>query len=151
MAKSAGLVLSLLLLFLLCVIPISVFNILQALELNNKEYDVPLGIALFMIYWVQYALNCILYAASNRNYRLAYKYFLVTCLCPAASEDSTLVWGVSFSSRRVPPPLQQRRSYPLSASEVSVRGRYRAPTPLTQQYLTAPRIHRQPNHDARLS
>ncbi|XP_071536879.1 protein trapped in endoderm-1-like isoform X2 [Panulirus ornatus] len=72
MVRSTALVLALLLLFLLCVIPVCVYNV----EVMTTGYrNVPLGISIFMIYWTQYGVNFLVYAASNVNYRKAYKKF----------------------------------------------------------------------------
>ncbi|XP_042894125.1 protein trapped in endoderm-1-like [Penaeus japonicus] len=76
MVKSTILVLSLLLLFLVCVIPICVYNIKVIMEKDIDSYDVPLGIFIFMIYWIQYGVNYLVYAAINANYRRAYKQFI---------------------------------------------------------------------------
>ncbi|XP_037784545.1 protein trapped in endoderm-1-like [Penaeus monodon] len=77
MFKSTVLVLSLLLLFLVCVIPICVYNIKLIMEEDLVSYDVPLGIFIFMIYWIQYGVNYLVYAAINANYRKAYKQFVL--------------------------------------------------------------------------
>ncbi|XP_042218863.1 protein trapped in endoderm-1-like isoform X2 [Homarus americanus] len=72
MLKSTALLLALLLLFLACIIPICVYNIMMLVTGRNQ---VSLGIGIFMFYWLQYAVNFMIYAASNTNYRKAYKYF----------------------------------------------------------------------------
>lgn len=72
MLRSAALLLALLLLFLVCIIPICVYNVIT---LVTDKIHVPLGIAIFMNYWIQYGINFLVYAASNANYRKAYKQF----------------------------------------------------------------------------
>nr|XP_053650579.1 protein trapped in endoderm-1-like [Cherax quadricarinatus] len=72
MLRSAGLLLALLLLFLVCVVPICLYNIVN---LATDRDDVPIGIAIFMFYWIQYGVNFLVYGASNQAYRKAYAQF----------------------------------------------------------------------------
>ncbi|XP_050710975.1 mucin-5AC-like isoform X1 [Eriocheir sinensis] len=73
MMKSTVLLLMLLFLFLACVIPMCAYSV----DSLFSERKIQLGIAIFMIYWTQYGVNFIVYAASNENYRTAYKQFLM--------------------------------------------------------------------------
>ncbi|XP_045602977.1 protein trapped in endoderm-1-like [Procambarus clarkii] len=72
MLRSTALLLALLLLYLVCVIPVCVYSVVSIV---TDDKHVPLGIAIFMNYWIQYGINFLVYAASNANYRKAYKQF----------------------------------------------------------------------------
>lgn len=74
MMKTSALLLALLFLYLVCVIPICVYNVVSLVPKKGRP-NVPLGIAIFMVYWIQYGVNFLVYAASNANYRKAYKQF----------------------------------------------------------------------------
>lgn len=73
MVRSTALLLALLLLFLASVIPVCVYNIET---LVKDEVDVPVNIAIYMIYWIPYGLNFLVYAAINHKYRTAYHQLL---------------------------------------------------------------------------
>ncbi|MPC29567.1 hypothetical protein E2C01_022807 [Portunus trituberculatus] len=90
--RSTALVLCLLTMFLLCVIPNAVYNIVSIT--CRTEEDV-VAMVTFMIYWIQYGINFILYAAGNRNFRQAYIQFLqavseTLCSCCHPSSQSPL-------------------------------------------------------------
>nr|XP_045599598.1 protein trapped in endoderm-1-like isoform X2 [Procambarus clarkii] len=72
MVRSTALLLALLLLFLVCVIPICVYNVRT---LITGDVSVPLNVAIYMLYWVQYGVNFLVYAAVNSKFRTAYKQF----------------------------------------------------------------------------
>ncbi len=57
--------------YFLFVGPISLANIFDT-EVNNPEAN----LGLFYLYWLQYSLNFIIYAARSEQYRKAYVYFL---------------------------------------------------------------------------
>ncbi|KAK8406164.1 hypothetical protein O3P69_007116 [Scylla paramamosain] len=112
--RSTALVLCLLTVFLLCVIPNAVYNIVSITRGTNE--DVVVALVTFMIYWVQYGVNFILYAAGNRNFRQAYIQFLqavseTLCPCchlrspspmpspvPSSHNDGIMAGGVSCRS-----------------------------------------------------
>lgn len=67
--RSTALLLGLLLLFLVCVIPNAVYNVISFYpELVNSA----VGVGIYAFYWTQYGVNFLVYAASNKNYRRAY-------------------------------------------------------------------------------
>ncbi|XP_042218860.1 protein trapped in endoderm-1-like isoform X1 [Homarus americanus] len=72
MMRSTALLLALLLLFLFCVIPICVHNVETLL---TGQINIPLNIAIYMLYWVQYGVNFFVYAAVNPRFRKACKQF----------------------------------------------------------------------------
>ncbi|XP_063586368.1 protein trapped in endoderm-1-like [Penaeus indicus] len=81
--RSTALLLGLLLLFLVCVIPNAVYNVISFYpEFINSA----VGVGIYAFYWTQYGVNFLVYAASNKNYRKAY-----VLLFTRASE--ALRWG----------------------------------------------------------
>ncbi|XP_045599568.1 compound eye opsin BCRH2 [Procambarus clarkii] len=94
----------LLFVYLVCVIPICVYNISLGDNVSEKK---ELGIVLYCIYWSQYCINNFIYVVSNEKYRSAYCQFLYFLLCreipkvalhPAAKKvaQSQQVFTVSF-------------------------------------------------------
>ncbi|XP_066965135.1 protein trapped in endoderm-1-like [Macrobrachium rosenbergii] len=73
MLRSVTLILALLFIFLICVIPICVYNLVC---LVRKESHVALGIFIYMVYWIQYGVNVFLYVARNGNFRRAFKQLI---------------------------------------------------------------------------
>ncbi|XP_047470555.1 uncharacterized protein LOC125026287 [Penaeus chinensis] len=94
--KSSALVLTLLLLFLVCVIPICIHN----LFLGNTEdtIRIPAGNILYMIYWLQYAINFILYTAISANFRSAYRRFF-SLFFPSCRRETSNVCHVFITQR----------------------------------------------------
>ncbi|XP_076059219.1 uncharacterized protein LOC143035903 [Oratosquilla oratoria] len=72
MWKSSAMTLGLLLLFMACVVPICVYNVMYALD---KTVCVEAGIIIFAFYWIQFGVNFLIYAASNAAYRKAFLVF----------------------------------------------------------------------------
>ncbi|XP_027229092.2 protein trapped in endoderm-1 [Penaeus vannamei] len=74
--RSTALLLGLLLLFLVCVIPNAVYNVISFYpELVNSSVFV----GIYAFYWTQYGVNFLVYAASNENYRRAYGHLFWRC------------------------------------------------------------------------
>ncbi|XP_068238145.1 protein trapped in endoderm-1-like [Palaemon carinicauda] len=80
MMRSVTLILALLFTFLICVIPICVYNIVC---LIRNESHVTLGIFIYMVYWIQYDVNVFLYVARNENFRKAFKQLIAFSLYKA--------------------------------------------------------------------
>lgn len=84
LVKSSVIVFTLMLLFLVCVIPICIHNVFLSDTVDSAR--VPTGIVLYMIYWLQYAVNFILYTVVSANFRSAYRrffgLFLPACRSP---------------------------------------------------------------------
>ncbi|XP_069185300.1 protein trapped in endoderm-1-like [Procambarus clarkii] len=94
MLRSTALLLGLLLLYLICVIPVCVY---RALTLADNINRVPLGIAIYMNYWTEYGINFLVYAASNANYRKAYKQFFKLILEQIWKSYKSLICNCSKS------------------------------------------------------
>ncbi|XP_063586371.1 uncharacterized protein LOC134763761 [Penaeus indicus] len=96
LVKSSALVLTLLLLFLICVIPICIHNLfLSNIDDNTRTYA---GNILYMIYWLQYAVNFILYTAISANFRSAYRRFF-SLFFPSCRRESRNVYNVFITQR----------------------------------------------------
>lgn len=80
-SRTTRVIVKLLFVYLVCVIPVCVFNLYEAPN-PGKHKDV--GIALYCLYWMQYCVNNFIYVVSNGRYRCAYYQFLcwVTCRRP---------------------------------------------------------------------
>ncbi len=57
--------------FVICVGPITVWNVMDTSERNPN-----IGLSLYCIYWIQYTLNFFIYAFQSAQFRQAYKDFL---------------------------------------------------------------------------
>ncbi|XP_064095187.1 uncharacterized protein LOC135207388 [Macrobrachium nipponense] len=84
MVKSVTLISALLLMFFISVTPMAIYSTLTMIE---KNPDVPLGIAIFMIYWIQYGVNFLIYIARNENFQRAFSQVLSGPRCSSSSND----------------------------------------------------------------
>ncbi|XP_068245112.1 protein trapped in endoderm-1-like [Palaemon carinicauda] len=74
MMRAVSLALALLLLFLICVVPICLYEtVINVTEVPPGKY----GIFFHMVYWSMYSLNVHLYSFRNKNFKEAYKNFIV--------------------------------------------------------------------------
>ncbi|XP_069980064.1 melatonin receptor type 1B-B-like [Penaeus vannamei] len=98
LVKSSILVLSLLLLFLVCVVPICIHNLIPK-DVVSPEVHIPAGLFLYKIYYLQYAINFMLYNIMSANFRSAYRrffsLFFPSCCSPVG--DSSTIYSVSAS------------------------------------------------------
>ena len=62
--------------YLVCVIPICIWNVTLGNENMHYTWNQILGIILYCIYWLQYCINCFIYGISHPKYREAFKQFL---------------------------------------------------------------------------
>ncbi|CAL4235810.1 unnamed protein product, partial [Meganyctiphanes norvegica] len=79
-SRTTKVILRLLLVYIVCVIPICVFNIIQTITCFAKPLK-DVGIFLYCIYWLQYCINNLIYVVSNDKYRFAYKQFIALLRC----------------------------------------------------------------------
>nr|XP_053650580.1 neuropeptide CCHamide-1 receptor-like [Cherax quadricarinatus] len=77
-SRTTRVIVKLLLVYLVCVIPVCVYNISLGDDVSQKK---ELGIVLYCIYWFQYCINNFVYVVSNERYRNAYWQFLCFMLC----------------------------------------------------------------------
>lgn len=75
-SRTTRVIVKLLFVYLVCVIPICVFNLC---EVPGKHKET--GIALYCLYWLQYCVNNFIYVVSNGRYRCAYYQFLCWATC----------------------------------------------------------------------
>nr|XP_027212228.1 uncharacterized protein LOC113805440 [Penaeus vannamei] len=98
LVKSSILVLSLLLLFLVCVVPICIHNLIPK-DVVSPEVHIPAGLFLYKIYYLQYAINFMLYNIMSANFRSAYRrffsLFFPSCCSPVG--NSSTIYSVSAS------------------------------------------------------
>lgn len=88
-SRTTRVIVKLLFVYLVCVIPICVFNLCEAPN-PGKHKDT--GIAVYCLYWMQYCINNFIYVVSNGRYRRAYFQFLCWITCrhvPCPSIPST--------------------------------------------------------------
>lgn len=72
----------LLFVFLICVIPISLYNIILIRDDSTLQETIPeLGIVLYSIYFLQYGINNFIYVVCSEKYRNAYYQLLCFILC----------------------------------------------------------------------
>lgn len=90
--RSSALVLTLMFLFLSCVTPICFYNI-------NVNHNINVGLVVYMVYWIQYAVNFLVYTVSSANFRKAYRRFFELCKAtsplPNGSSSSINTIGLS--------------------------------------------------------
>ncbi|XP_066980057.1 2-oxoglutarate receptor 1-like [Macrobrachium rosenbergii] len=114
MIKSVTLISALLLMFFICVTPVAIYSTLRIVK---KETEVPLGIVIFMIYWIQYGVNFLLYIARNGNFQRAFRQVLSVPRCSSCSND-----------RQSPKLLHLgQRSHLISNASISTLYEYRSP------------------------
>lgn len=77
-SRTTGVIVRLLFVYLVCVIPICVFNLAEA---PNPGMHKNTGIIVYCIYWLQYCINNFIYVVSNGRYRRAYFQFLCWITC----------------------------------------------------------------------
>ncbi|XP_042218880.1 G-protein coupled receptor moody-like [Homarus americanus] len=77
-SRTTRVIVELLMVYLVCVIPICVYNISLGNKVNKHK---EVGIVLYCIYWLQYCINNFIYVVSNEKYRSAYCQFLSFLLC----------------------------------------------------------------------
>ena len=66
--------------YLFCVIPICIWNIMFSVRGQSPEDNMALsGILLYCLYWLQYGINWIIYFFNNPRYRRAFKQ-LISCI-----------------------------------------------------------------------
>nr|XP_027229068.1 galanin receptor type 1-like [Penaeus vannamei] len=98
LVKSSLLVLSLLLLFLVCVVPICIHNLILK-DVVSPEVHIPAGLLLYKVYYLQYAINFILYNIMSANFRRAYRrffsLFFPSCRSPVGGLSS--IYSVTLS------------------------------------------------------
>ncbi|XP_063850146.1 G-protein coupled receptor moody-like isoform X2 [Scylla paramamosain] len=90
-SRTTGVIVRLLFVYLVCVIPICVFNLV---EIPKPGAHKNAGIVMYCIYWLQYCINNFIYVVSNGRYRRAYFQFLCWITCrpvPVPALPST-VW-----------------------------------------------------------
>ncbi|XP_042867384.1 galanin receptor type 1-like [Penaeus japonicus] len=114
LVRSSILVLTLLLLFLVCVVPICVHNLLPKDHFGLNTH-IPHGIVIYMIYWLQYAVNFILYNIMSANFRSAYRRFfgLVFPVCRSrinpTRPGTSSVYSVTTTQTSLSRSLQENR------------------------------------------
>lgn len=80
-SKTTRLIMLLLTLYLVCVIPVCIYNVvIHESELGETRNQI-IGIALYCLYWVQYAANNFIYVVSNEKFRNVYRQFFSMLLC----------------------------------------------------------------------
>ena len=77
-SRTTGVIVRLLFVYLVCVIPICVFNLCEA---PNPGVHKDAGIVVYCLYWLQYCINNFIYVVSNGRYRRAYLQFLCWITC----------------------------------------------------------------------
>lgn len=85
-SRTTRVIVILLSVYLLCVLPICVFN---PYELLTPSEHKDAGIALYCLYWLQYCVNNFIYVVSNGRYRCAYYQFLCWVTCRSVPFPST--------------------------------------------------------------
>lgn len=80
-SKTTRLIMLLLTLYLVCVIPVCIYNVvIHESELGETKNQI-IGIALYCLYWIQYAANNFIYVVSNEKFRNVYRQFFSMILC----------------------------------------------------------------------
>lgn len=151
MLKSTAMLLALLFLFLACVIPICVYSVYTLLD--PDPIPVSVGIAIFMIYWIQYGVNFMVYAASNANYRAAYKEFfklvagqllcLLRCGRGYAEDEQQLSPSMPETHKKVP-------VLALTPVKTGGGGRENGTTTPDHHHLHLPHLHTDSNNHHQL-
>ena len=77
-SRTTGVIVRLLSVYLVCVIPICVFNLMEGPKPGAHK---DAGIVVYCIYWLQYCINNFIYVVSNGRYRRAYFQFLCWITC----------------------------------------------------------------------
>lgn len=80
-SKTTRLIVMLLTLYLVCVIPVCIYNVVISEEDLGKRDNQIIGISLYCLYWMQYGLNNFIYVVSNEKYRNAYRQLFCFLLC----------------------------------------------------------------------
>ena len=71
--------LRLIFMYLFCVIPVSIWNIVFANDQETEDNKAFSGILVYCLYWIQYGINWIFYFFNNPRYRRAFKQ-LISCI-----------------------------------------------------------------------
>lgn len=77
-SRTTRVIVKLLFVYLVCVIPVCVFNLYEG---PNPGRHKDTGILLYCLYWLQYCINNFIYVVSNGRYRCAYYQFLCLVTC----------------------------------------------------------------------
>ncbi|MPC69320.1 hypothetical protein E2C01_063542 [Portunus trituberculatus] len=77
-SRTTGVIVRLLFVYLVCVIPICIFNLMEGPKPGAHK---DAGIVVYCIYWLQYCINNFIYVVSNGRYRRAYFQFLCWITC----------------------------------------------------------------------
>ncbi|XP_037783792.1 G-protein coupled receptor moody-like [Penaeus monodon] len=81
-SRTTSVIVRLLIVFLVCVIPICLYNIIFVRDNVSLHETIPeLGIVLYCIYFLQYYINNFIYVVCFEKYRCAYYQFLCFILC----------------------------------------------------------------------
>lgn len=81
-SRTTSVIVRLLIVFLICVIPICLYNIIFIKDDATLRETIPeLGIVLYCIYFLQYCINNFIYVVCFEKYRCAYYQFLCFILC----------------------------------------------------------------------
>ncbi|XP_037783793.1 G-protein coupled receptor moody-like [Penaeus monodon] len=81
-SRTTRVIVRLLIVFLVCVIPICLYNVIFARDNVSLHETVPeIGIVLYCIYFLQYCINNFIYVVCFEKYRCAYYQFLCFILC----------------------------------------------------------------------
>ncbi|XP_063586370.1 melatonin receptor type 1B-like [Penaeus indicus] len=80
-SRTTKVIVRLLIVFLVCVIPICLYNVIIKDDAPLHETVPELGIVLYCIYFLQYCINNFIYVVCFEKYRCAYYQFLCFILC----------------------------------------------------------------------
>ncbi|CAL4126134.1 unnamed protein product [Meganyctiphanes norvegica] len=109
--QSTKVIRRLLFVYIICILPMCIFNIIQTYRCFNPKY-IELNIVLYCIYFIQYFANNFIYALGNKKYRYAYKQFYAFVCCS-----------------EMPVPMQ--RAFPLQDDQASSICSTESPNPDT--------------------
>ncbi|CAL4140116.1 unnamed protein product, partial [Meganyctiphanes norvegica] len=75
--RSTAVLLGLLILYLVCVVPVCITNMIAILNSDHSHdqevKNIKTGIGVYMIYWIQYGINFLVYACGNPKIRKAHR------------------------------------------------------------------------------
>ncbi|KAF2362243.1 G protein-coupled receptor rhodopsin-like, partial [Trinorchestia longiramus] len=87
-SKTTGLCVRLIFVYLVCVVPICVWNVIIPENELGEPCNQIWGIYLYLIYWLQYAINNFIYALSLPRYGNAAKQFLSSFVPQSSRSDA---------------------------------------------------------------
>ncbi|XP_071537525.1 protein trapped in endoderm-1-like [Panulirus ornatus] len=123
-SRTTRLIVKLLFVYLVCVIPICLYNISMKPEGDNYK---EIGIVIYCIYWLQYCINNFIYVVSNEKYRNAYCQFVSFLLCRTIPQEplpgaerrnyGQRVYSISCSQSNLQAPTSSRIRTPSECEE----------------------------------